>query len=88
MSINSVIVNIFMLVATAETGTQNLCAHDESASLEKKRKNKAINAGKALEKHRDRCFVNYLITSLVKGFLARLIWLPNRLLFATIYNPL
>ena len=33
--------------------------------------------GKALKKHPNRCFVNYLITSLVQGFLAGLSFLPK-----------
>ncbi len=33
--------------------------------------------GKALEKHPNHCFANYLITGLVQGFLAGLIWLPK-----------
>lgn len=33
--------------------------------------------GRALRKHPNRCFVNYLITGLVQGFLAGLVWLPN-----------
>ena len=37
--------------------------------------------GKALKKHPNRCFVNYLITGLVQGFLAGLIWLPKMSFF-------
>ena len=32
--------------------------------------------GRALKKHPNRCFVNYLLTSLVQGFLAGLLHLP------------
>ncbi len=33
--------------------------------------------GKALQKHPNRSFVNYLLTGLVQGFMAGLIWLPK-----------
>lgn len=33
--------------------------------------------GKALKKHPNRCFVNYLITGLINGFLAGLSFLPK-----------
>lgn len=33
--------------------------------------------GRALKRHPNRCFVNYLITGLVQGFLAGLVWLPK-----------
>lgn len=33
--------------------------------------------GKALKKHPNRCFVNYLLTGLVQGFMAGLLWLPK-----------
>lgn len=49
---------------------------------EKKKKNPSTlvnipERGKALEKHPNRCFVNYLIMGLVQGFLAGLVWLPK-----------
>ena len=33
--------------------------------------------GQALRNHPNRCFVNYLITGLIQGFFAGLLWLPN-----------
>ncbi len=33
--------------------------------------------GKALKKHPNCCFVNYLLTGLVQGFMAGLLWLPK-----------
>lgn len=65
-----------MLAATAGTVTQNLCAPDELALLGWKRKIKpstpvnVAELGKALEKHSNRCFVNYLLTGMVQGFMA------------------
>ena len=52
--------------------------------LEKIKPSTPINVpelGKALKKHPNRCFVNYLITGLVQGFLAGLIWLPKMSFF-------
>ncbi len=33
--------------------------------------------GRALRNHPNRCFVNYLITGLVQGFIAGLSWMPD-----------
>ncbi len=65
------------------------CGHPKSVCLRrtrfmKKERKKYIHQtinvpklGRALRNHPNRCFVNYLITSLVQGFIAGLSWMPD-----------
>ena len=62
-----------------------LCVSPEASSckigeINEKHPSTPVNVpalSKALSNHPNRCFVNYLITGLVQGFLAGLCWLPK-----------
>ncbi len=43
--------------------------------------------GRALRNHPNRCFVNYLITGLVQGFIAGLSWMPDYSLVSALKEP-
>ncbi|KAJ8259625.1 hypothetical protein GJAV_G00171580 [Gymnothorax javanicus] len=77
--------NVYTYLQLVRRQPPKICVSKEGASckireINAKHPSMPVNVpalSKALKNHPNRCFVNYLITGLVQGFLAGLCWLPT-----------